>query len=130
MNHLLLLAHTNVLGMKRIANYPVTHTHIYTHTQIKNFTTKSWAWEISINNPFLVLIPELILIALVKNSAFVVSASTNPFNFQLYGMTNLVLHVNVVRHPSEPLAMDCSSPFACQACRRLEKQQESCKSQI
>ena len=26
-------------------------------------------------------------------------------------MTNLVLYVNGVQHPVEPLAMDCSSPF-------------------
>ena len=26
-------------------------------------------------------------------------------------MTNLVLYVNAVQHPSEPLTMDCSSPF-------------------
>jgi hypothetical protein len=48
---------------------------------------------------------------LVKNAAFVVSASTNLFHFHHYDMTNLVLCVNEVQHPSEPLAMDCSSPF-------------------
>jgi len=26
-------------------------------------------------------------------------------------MTNLVLYVNGVQHPVEPLTMDCSSPF-------------------
>jgi len=48
---------------------------------------------------------------LVKNAAFVGSAGTNPFHFHHYDMTNLVLYVNGVLHPSEPLTMDCSSPF-------------------
>ena len=51
-----------------------------------------------------------ILIILVKNVAFIGSASTNPFHFHHY-MKNLVLYVNGVQHPLEPLTMDCSSPF-------------------
>jgi hypothetical protein len=66
---------------------------------------------VSIDNTFLGPIPARILIALVKNIEFVVSASKNPYTFQHYGMTNLVLYVNVVQLPSKPLTMDCSSPF-------------------
>ena len=54
--------------------------------------------------------PDRILIVLVKNAAFVGSASTNPFQFHHY-MTNIVLHANGVQHPSEPLTMDCFSSF-------------------
>ena len=43
----LLLAHANVLGMKRKAHYPVTHT------QIKTFTASSGSQQISIDNAFL-----------------------------------------------------------------------------
>jgi len=63
------------------------------------------------DNSLLGPIPKRILIALVKNTSFVGSASTNPFNFQHYDMTNLVLYVNGVQLPSEPLTMDCSSTF-------------------
>jgi len=101
----LLLAYANVLGMKRKAHYPVTHT------QIKTFTASSGAQQVSIDNAFLGPIPERIVIALVKNKSFVGSASTNPFNFHHYDMINLVLYVNGVQHPPEPLFMDCSSPF-------------------
>jgi hypothetical protein len=45
------------------------------------------------------------------NEAFVGSASTNPYHFHHYEMTSLVLYVNGVQHPSEPLTMDCSTPF-------------------
>jgi hypothetical protein len=107
----LLLAHA-VLGMKRKAHYPVTHT------QIKTFTASSGAQQVSIDNAFLGPIPERILLAMVKNTAFVVSASTHPFDFNHY-MTNLVLYVNGVQHPAEPLTMDCSSPFG--ATRAYEK---------
>jgi hypothetical protein len=81
----LLLAHTNVLAMKRKAHYPVTHT------QIKSFTTSSGTQQISINNAFLGPVLDRILVILVKNKAFVGSASTNPFYFHHYNMTSLVL---------------------------------------
>ena len=64
----------------------------------------------SIDNAFVGPIPERILIALVKNSAFVVSASTHPSHFYNYDMTNLVLYVNGDQQPAEPLKMEYSSP--------------------
>ena len=79
------LAHANVLGMKPKAHYPVTHT------QIIPFTTSSGSQQVSIDNAFLWSIPERILIALVKNTAFVGSPNTNSFHFHHYDMTNLVL---------------------------------------
>jgi hypothetical protein len=48
---------------------------------------------------------------LVKNAAFVGSASTSSLHFHHYDMRNIVLYVNGVQHPSEPLTRDCSSPF-------------------
>jgi len=101
----LLLVHVNVLAMKRKVHYPVTHT------KIKTFTASSGTQQIYINNAFLGLVPDRILIVLVKNAAFLGSASTNPFHFHHYNVTNLVLYVNRVQHPSERLTMDCSSPF-------------------
>jgi len=56
-------------------------------------------------------VPDRIVIVLVKIAACVGSASTNPFHFHHYDLTNLVLCVNAVEHPSEPLTMYCSSPF-------------------
>jgi hypothetical protein len=51
----ILLAHANVLGMKRRrAHYPVTHT------QIETFTASSGAQEYTIGNAFLGQIPERI----------------------------------------------------------------------
>jgi hypothetical protein len=101
----LLLADANVLAMKRKAHYPVNHT------QIKTFTASSGTQQISINNAFLGPVPDRILIALLKKAAFVGSASTNSFHFHHYDMTNPVVYVNRVQHASEPLTMDCSSPF-------------------
>ena len=91
--------------MKRKAHYPVTHT------QIKNFTASSGAQQVFVNNVFLGPITERILVALVKNTAFVGSVITNAYHFQHYDMTNLVLCVNGVQLPSDPLTMDFSSPF-------------------
>jgi hypothetical protein len=63
------------------------------------------------DNAFLGQIPEWILIAMVKNTAFVGSANTNPFHFRHFDMTNFVLYVSGFQHPSEPLTMGSSSPF-------------------
>jgi len=101
----LLLAHANILAMKRKTHYPVTRT------QIKTFTASSGAQQGSKNIAFLGPIRERILIAFVKNTAFVGSASTNPFHFHHYDMSNLVLFVNGVQKPSEPLTIYCSSTF-------------------
>ena len=90
--------------MKCKAHYPVTHT------QIKIFTASSEAQQVSIDYAFLGPILERIIIALVKNTAFVGSSSTNPFHFQ-HHMTKHVLHVNGVQHPSETLTMEFSSTF-------------------
>jgi len=98
----LLLARANVLAMKRKAYYSLTHT------KIKIFTASSGAQQVSIDNALLGPIPERILIALVKNTAFVVSVGTNPFHFHHYEMSNLVLFLNGVQNPSEPLTIDCS----------------------
>jgi len=87
----LLPTHGYVLGMKRKAHYPVTHT------QIKTVTASSGAQQVPLDNAFLEPIPERILIALVKNTAFVGSATTNPFHLHHY-MTNLVLYVSGIRH--------------------------------
>jgi hypothetical protein len=79
----LLLTHANELSMKRKAHYPVTHI------QIKTFTARSGAQQVSIDNAFLGPIPERILIAMVKKTAFAGSAATNPFHFHHFDMTNL-----------------------------------------
>ena len=91
--------------MKRKAHYPVTHT------QTKTFTARSGAQQVSIDNASFGPISERTLIVFVKNTAFVSSASTNRFHFHYYVMTNLVLNVNGVQHPSEPVTMDYSSTF-------------------
>jgi len=63
------------------------------------------------DNSLLGPIPKRILIALVKNTSFVGSASTNTFHIDHYDMTNLVFYVNGVQHLPEPHTTDCSSPF-------------------
>jgi hypothetical protein len=83
--------------MKRKAHYPVTYT------QIKTFTASSGALSIMHSS---------ILVAFVKNSAFVGSASKNAHQFHQYDTTNFVLYVKGVHNPSEPLTMNCSSPVA------------------
>ena len=91
--------------MKRKADYPLTRT------QSKMFTDSSGTQQVSIDNTILGRIPESILIAFVKNAAFVCSTSKNPFHFHHYYMTNLLLFVNGVQNPSEVLTLDCSSTF-------------------
>ena len=46
-----------------------------------------------------------------KNTALVVSVSTNQFHFHHYDMTNLALYVDGVHHPPEPHTMVSCRPF-------------------
>jgi hypothetical protein len=78
---------------------------------MKTFTVGGRAQQLSIDNAFLGRILERVLIAIVKNTAFVGSNSTNPFEFRHYHMTHFVLYVNGVQRLSEAHTMDCSSPF-------------------
>jgi hypothetical protein len=87
----LLLAHANVFGMIMKTHYPITHS------QIKIFTVGAAAQQIYIRNAFLGPISERLLIAIVKNSAFVGSTSTNPFQFHHYDMTYLGLYIHGVQ---------------------------------
>jgi len=88
----LLLNHANVLGMKRKAHFPVT-----------------------------ILRLKLLLRILGPSKSLSIKHSLDRFwegflchclNFHHYDISNIVLYVNGVQHPSEPLTMDCSSPFA------------------
>jgi hypothetical protein len=54
----------------------------------------------------------------VKNVAFVGSASTNPFHFHHY-MSNLVLYVNGVQHPTNPLLWIVLHPLELQELTKL-----------
>ena len=84
----LLHAHADVLATKR-KSYPVTHT------QIKIFTASCGPQQVFIDNAFLRSIPEDILTAPIKNTAFVVSASTNPFHFSRFDTTNFMWYYTV-----------------------------------
>ena len=64
------------------------------------FTANSGAQEVTIVNASLGPISERIRIALVKNTAFVGSASTNPFHVHHYDRIHRVLFVNAVQNPS------------------------------
>jgi len=91
--------------MKCNAHYPVTLI------QMKIFTASSGAQQVCTDNAFLGPIPVRILIAFVKNTAFVVSAKTNPFYLHHYDMNNLVLFVDGVQNNSKTLTIDYSSTF-------------------
>jgi hypothetical protein len=69
----------------------------------------SGAHQVSVDNTFLGPIPEMLLIGLIKNTAFV--GPVSPFQFHHYDMTYLVLYINGVQYPSESLTMECSSPL-------------------
>jgi hypothetical protein len=71
------LARANVLAMKLKARCPVIHTQIKTLLQVLGLSR-------SLDNAFLGPILERSLEALVKSTAFVDSASTNPHHFQHY----------------------------------------------
>jgi hypothetical protein len=97
----LLLAHANVLGMKR--KHIILSLILRSKPLERGLEPNRSLWIMHSLAQF----PKLF----VKNSTLVGSASTNPFHFHHYDMTHLVLYVNGVRHPSKPLTMNCCSTF-------------------
>ena len=87
---LLLLAHANVLGMKRKAHSPVIHT------QIKTFTASSGIEQVSNDKALLGPIPGRILLRFVRTLSSLVLLVQILSTFTII-TTSLVLYVNGVQ---------------------------------
>ena len=94
------LAHYEVLSKGFFARYNVTRV------ELKTFTLSSGPRAVSINNAVLGVLPKRLLFTMVKNTDFLGSRNTNPYNFRHYDLTNFALYVNGRQIPSEGLTLN------------------------
>jgi len=87
-NTKVLFAHNETLAKGALARYNLTRV------ELKTFTFSSGAQSLSIDNAVLGPIPKRIIFTMVKNTDFVGSLNTNPFNFRHYGLRSFTLNVN------------------------------------
>jgi hypothetical protein len=94
----ILYAHNKTLGAGALAKYHMTSV------KVKTFTFAAGYQSLSIDNGVLGLLPKRILFTLVKNSDFLGTLDSNPYNFRHYGIRQFDLYVNGRQIPSEGLS--------------------------
>lgn len=107
MNHIslnpsLLLANEMKLA-KQLATYE------YRRVEVKSFTVNSGSQTISLDNVVIGQLPNILLFAMVNNSAYTGKRSENPFNFQHNNITQFNIVVNGVSVPNQPIEFDFTS---------------------
>ena len=94
------LAHYEALSKGFFARYNLTRV------ELKTFTLSSGPRAVSINNAVLGVLPKSLLFTMIKNTDFLGSRTTNPYNFRNYDLTNFALYVNGRQIPSEGLTLN------------------------
>ena len=77
-----------------------------TRVELKTFTFACDPQAISINNVVLGILPKRLLVTMVKNTDFLGSRDSNPYNFRHYDLTSFTLYLNGGQIPSESLSLD------------------------
>jgi len=95
----ILLAHETAFSHDAIARYNVTRVELTT------FTFSSGSHSLSIENPVQGLLQKRLLFTMVKNSDFLGSVTTNPFNMRHYDISYFAQHVNGRQIPAKGLSL-------------------------
>jgi hypothetical protein len=98
----ILIAHNKTLSKGCFARYNLTRF------ELKTFTFSGGPQSLSINNAVTWVLPKRLIFTMVKNTDFLGSINTNPYNFRHYNLTNFTLFVNGKQIPSESLSLDMS----------------------
>jgi len=77
-----------------------------TRVELKTFTFAGGPQAISINNAVLGMLPKRLLFTMVKNTDFLCSRDSNPYNLRHYDLTNFTMYVNGRQIPSESLSLN------------------------
>jgi hypothetical protein len=73
-----------------------------------SFTFSSGSKSLSIKNAFLGIIPKRLGFTMLKNSDFLGSLDSNPYDFRHYKINSFALNVNGKQIPSEALSLNMS----------------------
>jgi len=95
----ILSAHNDTLKDGGLARYNLTRV------ELKTFIFATGSKFLSIDNLVLGPIPKRILFTMIKNTDFLGSIATDPFNFRHYDLDSFVLYVNGKQVPSEGLTL-------------------------
>jgi len=98
----ILTAHNEAL----FAVYPIRYN--VTRIEIKTFTFSAGSQSLSINNAVLGRLPKRLIFTMVKNTDFLLTMSTNPFNFCHFDFNYFTMYVNLRQVPPEGLSLDMS----------------------
>jgi len=93
-------AHTEALSKGCIARYNLTRV------ELKTFTYAGGLQAISINNAVLGALPKRLIFTMVKNTDFLGSRNSNPYNLRHYDLTSFTMYVNGRQIPSESLSLN------------------------
>jgi hypothetical protein len=99
-NPAILSALNSALSQGVLARYKITRV------ELKTFTFSSGSQSLSIDNADIGTLPKRLLFTVVKNSDFLGSVNTNPYNFRHYDLNYFALYVNGKQIPSGGLTMD------------------------
>jgi len=72
-----------------------------TRVELKTFTFAGGPQALSINNAVLGALPKRLIFTMVKNTDFLGSRNSNPYNFRHYDLTSFTMYVNDGQIPSE-----------------------------
>jgi len=93
-------AHTEALSKGCLALYNVTRV------KLKTFTFAGGPHALSINDAVLGALPKRLIFTIVKNTNFLGSRSSNPYNLRHYDLTSFTMYVNCRQIPSESLSLN------------------------
>jgi hypothetical protein len=99
-NPAILSAHNTALSQGVLARYNITRV------ELKTFTFSSGSQSLSIDNAVIGPLPKRLLFTMVKNTDFLGSVNTNPYNFRHYDINYFALYVNGKQIPSGGLTFD------------------------
>ena len=83
-----LTAHIETL----IKGFPARYN--FTRVELKTFTFASGSRSLSIDNAVLGILPKRLIFTMVKNTDFLGSMDSNPYNFRHYNIENFAMYVN------------------------------------
>jgi len=74
-----------------LEGYPVRYN--LTRIELKTFTFTAGSQSLSMNNAVLGRLPKRLIITIVKNTYFLGSMTSNPFNFRHYDLTHFAMYI-------------------------------------
>ena len=89
-----------------LEGYPVRYN--LTRIELKTFTFAAGSQSLSMDNAVLGRLTKRLIVTTIRNTDFLGSMSSNPFNFLHYDLTHFAMYVNGKQVPPEGLTLDMS----------------------